>query len=79
MKTSSTMMSCAAIPDRGAARKSARGRGAAPLAGKSHAEPSRARPGDGATGRYHKIGHDGAAIEALFVDVFLECARQAAA
>ena len=45
-------------------------KGCAPLAGKStlnrleHA-PSRAS-------RYHKIGHDGAAIERLFVDLFLE-------
>ena len=27
--------------------------------------------------RYHKIGHDGAAIEALFVDLFLEAHRRA--
>ena len=42
----------------------------APLAGKStlnRLELSRAEPS-----RYHKISYDGAAIEALFVDVFLD-------
>ena len=42
----------------------------APLAGKSTLEPARARAA-GAS-RYHKIGHDGAAIEGLFVELFLE-------
>jgi hypothetical protein len=31
----------------------------------------------GAPGRYHRIGHDAAAIEALFVDLFLEAHRSA--
>ena len=35
-----------------------------------HAQPARARAFR--AGRYHKIGHDGAAIERLFVDLFLE-------
>jgi hypothetical protein len=42
----------------------------APVAGKStlnRLELSRPKPG-----RYHKISHDGGAIEALFVDLFLE-------
>ena len=43
-----------------------------PLAGKSTLNRLEHAPADGATGRYHKIGHDGAAIEALFVDVFLD-------
>ncbi len=42
------------------------------LAGKSTLNRLELAPADGATGRYHKIGHDGAAIEALFVDVFLD-------
>ena len=48
----------------------ARRTGCAALAGKStlnRLELSRAEPS-----RYHKIGHDGAAIERLFVDLFLE-------
>ncbi len=44
----------------------------APLAGKSTLNRLEHAPAEGATGRYHKIGHDGAAIEDLFVDVFLE-------
>src|ERR1700732_3005609 len=47
----------------------------APLAGKStlnRLELSRAEPT-----RYHKISHDPAAIETLFVDVFLEAHRKA--
>ena len=47
----------------------------APLAGKStlnRLELSRAEPT-----RYHKISHDPAAIEALFVDLFLEAHRRA--
>ena len=42
------------------------------LAGKSTLNRLEHAPAEGATGRYHKIGHDGAAIEALFVDVFLD-------
>jgi hypothetical protein len=47
----------------------------APLAGKStlnRLELSRPEPT-----RYHKVSHDAAAIEALFVDVFLEAHRRA--
>lgn len=44
---------------------------AAPLAGKSTLNRLEHAP-VGAPGRYHKIGHDGAAIEALFVELFLE-------
>ncbi len=43
----------------------------APLAGKSTLNRLEHAPAGG-PGRYHKIGHDGAAIEALFVDLFLE-------
>ena len=43
----------------------------APLAGKSTLNRLEHAP-EGATGRYHKIGHDGAAIAALFVDLFLD-------
>ena len=46
----------------------------APLAGKStlnRLELSRAEPT-----RYHKVSHDAAAIETLFVDVFLEAHRR---
>jgi len=50
-----------------AARRSA----CAPLAGKSTLNRLEHAPA-GAPGRYHKIGHDGAAIETLFVDLFLE-------
>ena len=44
----------------------------APLAGKSTLNRLEHAPAEGTTGRYHKIGHDGAAIEALFVDLFLD-------
>jgi len=53
-----------------AGKLAARRKDCAPLAGKStlnRLELSRAEPT-----RYHKIGHDGAAIERLFVDLFLE-------
>jgi hypothetical protein len=53
-----------------AGKLTARRKDCAPLAGKStlnRLELSRAEPT-----RYHKIGHDGAAIERLFVDLFLE-------
>jgi hypothetical protein len=43
----------------------------APLAGKSTLNRMEHAP-EGATGRYHKIGHDSAAIAALFVDLFLD-------
>jgi hypothetical protein len=42
----------------------------APLAGKSTL--NRLEHAPAGASRYHKIGHDGAAIERLFVDVFLE-------
>ena len=46
----------------------------APLAGKSTLNRLEHAPQNGApeAGRYHKIAHDGAAIERLFVDLFLE-------
>ena len=53
----------------------ARRRGCAPLAGKStlnRLELSRAEPT-----QYHKVGHDPAAIEALFVTLFLEAHAKA--
>ena len=42
----------------------------APLAGKSTLNRLEHAPVDAAA-RYHKIGHDAAAIEAVFVDLFL--------
>lgn len=56
---------------------SARRRDCAPAAGKStlnRLELSRAE-----STRYHKIGHDPPAIEALFVDLFLEAHERAPA
>lgn len=47
--------------------------GCAPLAGKSTL--NRLELGRGEPTRYHRIGHDPAAIEALFVDVFLDAHR----
>ena len=44
----------------------------APLAGKSTLNRLEHTPGAGKTARYHKISHDGAAIERLFVDLFLD-------
>ena len=43
-----------------------------PLAGKSTLNRLEHAPTAGASGRYHKIGHDGAAIEALLVALFLD-------
>jgi hypothetical protein len=48
--------------------------GCAPLAGKSTLNRLEHAP-SGEPGRYHRIGHDGAAIEALFVDLFLDAHR----
>jgi len=48
----------------------------APLAGKSTLDRLEHAP-TGEPGRYHRIGHDGAAIEALCVDLFLEAHRSA--
>jgi hypothetical protein len=58
-----------------AGKLTARHTNCAPLAGKStlnRLELSRAEPT-----RYHRISHDGAAIEALFVDLFLDAHRSA--
>jgi len=49
----------------------ARRQDCAPLAGKSTLNRLEHAPAS-AIDRYHKIGHDGAAIEGLFVDLFLE-------
>src|SRR3954452_13523805 len=46
----------------------------APLAGKSTLNRLEHAPADAAT-RYHKIGHDAAPIEAVFVDLFLDAFR----
>jgi Transposase DDE domain group 1 len=46
----------------------------APLAGKSTLNRLEHAP-SGEPGRYHRIGHDAAAIEALFVDLFLNAHR----
>ena len=43
-----------------------------PLAGKSTLNRLEHAPGQGKAARYHKISHDGAAIERLFVDLFLD-------
>jgi Transposase DDE domain group 1 len=48
----------------------------APLAGKSTLNRLEHAPA-GEPGRYHRIGHDGAAIEALLVDLFLDAHRSA--
>src|ERR671917_1248839 len=59
-----------------AAKLEARRPGCAPLAGKSTLNRLEHAP-SGGPGRYHRIGHDGAAIEALFVDLFLDAHRSA--
>ena len=48
----------------------------AALAGKSTLNRLEHAP-EGAPGRYHKIGHDGSAIEDLFVDLFLDAHAKA--
>ncbi|HEX2136988.1 MAG TPA: IS1380 family transposase [Microvirga sp.] len=53
----------------------AKRRDCAPLAGKSTL--NRLEHAPLAPSRYHRIGHDGAAIERLFVDLFLEAHRTA--
>ncbi len=53
-----------------AGKLTARRRGCAPLAGKSTL--NRLEHAPSGPSRYHKIGHDPAAIEGLFVDLFLE-------
>ena len=58
-----------------AGRLEARHARCAPLAGKSTLNRLEHAPvvsGRGASGRYHKIGHDGGAIERLLVDLFLD-------
>jgi hypothetical protein len=59
-----------------AGKLEARRTGCAPLAGKSTLNRLEHAPA-GEPARYHRIGHDGAAIEALFVDVFLDAHRSA--
>jgi len=59
-----------------AGKLEARRAGCAPLAGKSTLNRLEHAPA-GEPGRYHRIGHDGAAIEALFVDLFLDAHRPA--
>jgi len=48
-----------------------------PLAGKSTLNRLEHAPGAGKTPRYHKINHDAAAIEGLFVDLFLDAHAKA--
>lgn len=43
-----------------------------PLAGKSTLNRLEHAPPEGKKTRYHKIGHDGASVERLFVDLFLD-------
>jgi hypothetical protein len=59
-----------------AGKLEARRAGCAPLAGKSTLNRLE-HSSTGEPGRYHRIGHDGAAIEALFVDLFLDAHRAA--
>src|SRR3954470_17627530 len=47
----------------------------APLAGKSTLNRLEHAPAEAAGGRYHKIGHDAAAIETVFVALFLDAFR----
>ncbi|HEY9219748.1 MAG TPA: IS1380 family transposase [Phenylobacterium sp.] len=54
-----------------AAKLTAGRRGCAPLAGKSTLNRLEHAPGE-QPGRYHRIGHDGAAIERLLVELFLD-------
>ena len=54
-----------------AAKLTAGRRGCAPLAGKSTLNRLEHAPGE-QPGRYHRIGHDGAAIERLLVALFLD-------
>jgi Transposase DDE domain group 1 len=48
------------------------GEAPSPLAGKSTLNRLEHAPGQGKGSRYHKISHDGPAIERLFVDLFLD-------
>jgi Transposase DDE domain group 1 len=56
-----------------AGKLTARRKNCAPLAGKSTLNRLEHAPSEPA--RYHKIGHDGAALERLFVNLFLEAHR----
>ncbi len=49
---------------------------ATPLAGKSTLNRLEHAPSEGKKPRYHKIGHDGAAIERLFVELFLDSRKK---
>jgi len=60
-----------------AGKPEARRPGCAPLAGKSTLGRLEHAPA-GEPGRYHRIGHDAAAVEALYVDLFLEAHRGSA-
>jgi len=60
-----------------AGKLAARRAGCAPLAGKSTLNRLEHAP-SGEPTRYHKIGHDAAAIERLFVELFLDAHRGAA-
>lgn len=59
-----------------AGKLEARRPGCAPLAGKSTLNRLEHAPA-GEPGGYHRLGHDAAAIEALFVDLFLDAHRSA--
>lgn len=59
-----------------AGKLAARRSDCAPLAGKSTLNRLEHAP-VGEPGRYHRIGHDAAAIEGLFVDLFLDAHRKA--
>jgi hypothetical protein len=59
-----------------AGKLAARRAACAPLAGKSTLNRLERAPAGG-PGRYHRIGHDGTAIEALFADLFLDAHRSA--
>jgi hypothetical protein len=59
-----------------AGKLEARRAGCAPLAGKSTLNRLEHAP-SGEPGRYHRISHDAAAIEATFVDLFLDAHRSA--
>lgn len=59
-----------------AGKLAARRSDCAPLAGRSTLNRLEHAP-VGEPGRYHRIGHDAAAIEGLFVDLFLEAHRKA--
>jgi hypothetical protein len=48
-----------------------------PLAGKSTLNRLEHAPPEGKKTRYHKVGHEGAAIEKLFVDLFLDAHAKA--